>query len=68
VSDADLDHAVERYRLQGATYALAVQRALGVAVSRCLFLFLRADGAVAREVDDLGGAMGEVESLVLSSD
>ena len=64
VNDADLDRAVERYRLQGATYALAVHRALGVPVARCVFLFLRADGAVAREVHDLDGAMAEVEALV----
>jgi ATP-dependent helicase/nuclease subunit A len=68
VTDADLDRAVERYRLQGATYALAVRRALGVPVSRCVFLFLRADGAVAREVPDLDEAMGEVEDLVVNSD
>ncbi|MGA7420653.1 MAG: PD-(D/E)XK nuclease family protein, partial [Acidimicrobiales bacterium] len=64
VNDADLDRAVERYRLQGATYALAVHRALGVPVARCVFLFLRADGAVAREVHDLDGAMAEVDALV----
>ena len=64
VTDADLDRAVERYRLQGATYALAVHRALDVPVARCVFLFLRADGAVAREVHDLDAAMGEVEALV----
>jgi ATP-dependent helicase/nuclease subunit A len=68
VTDADLDRAVERYRLQGATYALAVQRALGVAVTRCVFLFLRAEGAVARDIDGLDAAMDEVEFLVLDSD
>jgi ATP-dependent helicase/nuclease subunit A len=68
VTDADLDRAVERYRLQGATYALAVRRALGVPVARCVFLFLRADGAVAREVPDLDEAMREVEALVVNGD
>ena len=68
VTDSDLERAVERYRLQGATYALAVERALGVTVSRCVFLFLRDDGAVAREVDGLNAAMNEVESLVMDSD
>jgi ATP-dependent helicase/nuclease subunit A len=67
-TDSDLDRAVERYRLQGATYALAVQRALGVAVTRCVFLFLRADGAVARDIDGLDAAMSEVEFLVMDSD
>jgi hypothetical protein len=45
-----------------------VERALGVTVSRCVFLFLRDDGAVAREVDGLNAAMNEVESLVMDSD
>ncbi|HEY2563895.1 MAG TPA: UvrD-helicase domain-containing protein [Acidimicrobiales bacterium] len=67
-TDSDLDRVVERYRLQGATYALAVERALGVTVNRCVFLFLRDDGAVAREVDGLNAAMYEVELLVMESD
>ncbi|HEX4219280.1 MAG TPA: 3'-5' exonuclease, partial [Acidimicrobiales bacterium] len=67
-TDSDLDKAVERYRLQGATYALAVQQVLGATVKRCVFLFLRADGAVAREVEGLDEAMREVEFLVMASD
>jgi ATP-dependent helicase/nuclease subunit A len=61
----DVDRAVERYRLQGATYALALERALGRPVVRCVFLFLRAPGvAIEREVPDLRVAMDEVEVLV----
>ncbi len=63
-TEGDLDRALHRYRLQGAAYALAVQQALGVTVTRCVFLFLRADGAVAKEVDRLGDALAEVEALL----
>jgi len=61
--DEDLDRAAERYRLQGATYALALERALGTTVARCVFLFLRTPSAEAREVDDLRAAMDEVAVL-----
>ena len=62
--DEDLDRAAERYRLQGATYALALERALGTTVARCVFLFLRSPSvAVEREVADLRGAMEEVAAI-----
>jgi ATP-dependent helicase/nuclease subunit A len=62
--DAQLAHVMDRYRLQGATYSLAVERALGRPVTRCVFLFLRESTATQREVPDLPEAMGEVEQLV----
>ena len=58
--EAEIDAAVARYRLQGASYAVAVEEALGRPVARCVFLFLRADGAVEREVVDLDAATAEV--------
>jgi ATP-dependent helicase/nuclease subunit A len=64
VSDEDIDAAVDRYRLQGATYALAVGRVLGRPVTRCLFLFLRPQGAQVREVADLPAAMHEVVQVL----
>lgn len=60
----DLDWAVARYRPQGAAYALAVEQVLGRPVGRCTFLFLRPDGAVAREVIDLGSAKSEVAATL----
>ncbi|HEY1988533.1 MAG TPA: UvrD-helicase domain-containing protein [Acidimicrobiales bacterium] len=60
----ELTRAMHRYRLQGATYSLAVERALGRPVSRCVFLFLRGETAIQREVPDLRLAIGEVERLV----
>ncbi len=62
--DDELTRAMYRYRLQGATYSLAVERALGRQVSRCVFLFLRGETAIQREVPDLRLAIGEVERLV----
>lgn len=66
-SEGDLDAAVERHRLQGAAYALAVERALGTAVSRCIFLFLRPSGAVAREIVDLDKAVRETRTIIETS-
>jgi ATP-dependent helicase/nuclease subunit A len=63
-SEADLSAKVQRYRLQGASYAVAVQRVTGRRVASCRFLFLSETGAVARDIDDLGLAMEEVEALV----
>jgi ATP-dependent exoDNAse (exonuclease V) beta subunit len=63
--EEEIGRAAERYRLQGATYALALERALGRPVARCVFLFLRAPSvAEEREVPDLRSAMDEVVGLV----
>ena len=43
------------YRLQGASYALAVEAATGEPVARCVFLFLGTDGADEREVTTFRG-------------
>jgi ATP-dependent exoDNAse (exonuclease V) beta subunit len=67
VGDDDLDAALARYRLQGASYALAVAQATGEPVVRCVFLFLRADGAREREVHDLGTAVDEVRRFLETS-
>jgi ATP-dependent exoDNAse (exonuclease V) beta subunit len=64
VGDDDLDAALARYRLQGASYALAVAQATGEPVVRCVFLFLRADGARERQVNDLETAVDEVRRFL----
>ena len=52
---------MERYRVQGAAYALALERALGTPVARCVFVFARRPRRpVEREVDDLPAAIAEV--------
>ena len=63
-TDEELDAAFGRYVLQGATYALAVGRAVGRPVTRCAFLFLREDGAVVREIPDLPAAVERVAAAL----
>ena len=65
-SEADLDAKLVRYRLQGASYALALERATGEPVDRCVFLFLTPGGAVHRDVAALGEAMAEVQAVMAS--
>jgi len=66
-TDAEVDAALDRYRLQGATYALALEAVLGRAVTRCTFVFVGLDGARQRDVDDLPGAIEEVRTLLATS-
>jgi ATP-dependent exoDNAse (exonuclease V) beta subunit len=63
-TDAERDIAVERYRLQGAAYALAVESALKRKVARCVFVFAKRGGAHERPVEDLPGAIAEVRRFV----
>ena len=63
-TDLDVDAAVDRYRLQAASYAVAVEEALGRPVTRCVLLFLRPNGAVEREVTDLPAAAAEVRRVL----
>ena len=62
--DDELDAAMDRYRAQGAAYALSLEKALGSPVARCVFVFARRRQAVEREVDDLPEAMAAVERRV----
>jgi ATP-dependent exoDNAse (exonuclease V) beta subunit len=65
--EADLDDKLARYRLQGASYALALEGATGERVARCVFLFLGTGGAEARDVSDLPQAIEEVRALLAGS-
>jgi ATP-dependent helicase/nuclease subunit A len=60
----ELDRRMLGYRLQGASYAVAVAGATGERVNRVTFLFLTPSGPVERELDDLDVATAEVRSLV----
>jgi len=60
--ERDLIEALQRYRLQGAAYALAAQEALGRPVARCVFVFAQARGAREREIEDLAGAIEDVRA------
>ena len=59
-TDAEIDAAVIRYRLQAASYAVAVEGAIGRPVVGCVFLFLRSGGEVEHPLDDLAAATAEV--------
>ncbi|MEM9609910.1 MAG: PD-(D/E)XK nuclease family protein [Actinomycetota bacterium] len=58
--DDDVRLKLDRYRLQGASYAVAVERATGESVARVVFAFLAEDGAVERDLPELASAMAEV--------
>jgi ATP-dependent exoDNAse (exonuclease V) beta subunit len=62
--DADLDAKLAHYRLQGASYAVAIEAATGTPVRECVFLFLRPGQAVARPVPDLRAAMDDVRAAL----
>jgi ATP-dependent helicase/nuclease subunit A len=64
VTDADLDERVDKYRLQGAAYALAVEQVVGAPVVSCRFVFCREDGPVERELPDLRTAIADVVALM----
>ena len=65
--EADLDAKVARYRVQGASYALALAAATGERVARCVFVFLGIDGTEEREISDLPRAVEEVRALLAAS-
>jgi ATP-dependent exoDNAse (exonuclease V) beta subunit len=60
--ESDIDRAMERYRLQGAAYALMIEQALGRHVAACTFVFT--EPRTEREVGDLPGALAEVEMRI----
>ena len=62
-TDGGLDHGYDQYRLQAATYALALQTTLRRVVRRALFVLCHADGAEERHVLDLPAAIEEAAAL-----
>ena len=66
--DADLDAKVARYRLQGASYAVALEAGDGEPVARCVFVFLGdATAPTSVAVSDLPAAMREVRAALAAS-
>jgi ATP-dependent exoDNAse (exonuclease V) beta subunit len=63
-TDAQIDAAMDRYRRQGAAYALALGEALGRPVAKCVFLFVSTTAAQVRTVFDLGGEIAAVREAV----
>ena len=58
--------AIARYRLQGASYALALEQALGKRVTRCVFLFVQPREAIAREIEDLAQAIDDARAAIVT--
>ncbi len=52
-SERDIDAKLERYSLQGAAYAVAVEMATGMIVADVQFVFAQASGPIVRSIDDL---------------
>jgi ATP-dependent helicase/nuclease subunit A len=61
--DTDLDPLVDRYRAQGASYALAIGDATGEPVLDMVFVFLTPEGPVDRQLPDLAGAVADIRRL-----
>jgi ATP-dependent helicase/nuclease subunit A len=61
---SDVEASLGRYRLQGATYVLALEETLHRPVARCVFVFVSGGGPREREIDDLDGAKDEVRALL----
>ena len=57
-----VDHALARYELQGATYALALEESLEQRVAACRFLFLHANEE--RSVPNLESAVARVREAL----
>ncbi|HSS10051.1 MAG TPA: 3'-5' exonuclease, partial [Acidimicrobiales bacterium] len=62
----DIAHRVAGYRLQGASYALAIAAAADEPVVRVTFLFLTPQGATEHHLADLETAVKEVRGLVVA--
>jgi ATP-dependent helicase/nuclease subunit A len=60
----ELARAMTRYRLQGAAYALAVERALGKPVVACRFVFVQPAEAREQPIEDLPAAMAGVRRAI----
>jgi len=58
LSEGEVQARIERYRLQGGAYALAVERVTGRPVARVEFVF--ASQGITRRLPDLSGAVGDV--------
>jgi ATP-dependent helicase/nuclease subunit A len=66
--DDDLDPLVERYRMQGASYALAIADATREPVLDMVFVFLTPEGAVERSIPDLADAVAEARRFAAVAD
>ncbi len=62
-----VENKVRDYRIQGATYAMALQRITGLPIAGCRFLFVGPDEVIEADVANLDEAMSEVAQLLEAS-
>ena len=65
--DTSLARAIERYAVQGAAYALALESVLARSVARVVFVFAAERGAREVEVPNLPDAVARARALVAGS-
>jgi len=63
-SESEIAAKLDRYELQAASYAVALEAVTGAEVVECRFVFCRASGAVERSVRDLPGAKARVRAAL----
>ncbi|MFN8052847.1 MAG: UvrD-helicase domain-containing protein [Acidimicrobiales bacterium] len=62
-TEHQIDAALDRYELQGASYAAVLEAVTGLAVVDCRFVFCRRGGAIERSVRDLPSAIERVRRV-----
>ncbi len=63
-SEAEIDAKLDRYELQAASYAVALEAVTGQTVRECRFVFCRPSGPIERSVRDLPAAKAEVLAVL----
>ena len=61
----EAEAAIDRYRMQGAAYALALQQATGTTVKEVIFLFPRPEPVIEVPLTNLAALASEAEGLAL---
>jgi len=59
------EDAIQRYRLQGASYALCVETMLGKPVTQCVLVFVQSGAEV--DIPDLPSAIAEAAATCIHS-
>ena len=66
LNEADVTERLNHYRMQGAAYAAAVERATGMTVKAMQFLFVRLEDGL-REVENLRDLMGSISGVIANT-
>ena len=66
LNEADVVERLSHYRMQGAVYAAAVEKATGMTVKATQFLFVRLEDGL-REVENLRDLMDSISGLIANT-